>query len=570
MENSTLPDNILDELLRNVETFGYDKGIEIFVKKFPNYLPQLIKTEYDQSVDSIFHCLGKNNNRCLILDNPLGNKIEILSHIFNEVYSIENNNKLTIFKNKRLDSKKITNVKIIKSDMEKLPFNENFFDLIVLGTTFSQFLDKFSKTNFSMQEMLRELKKILSIGGCLCLDIENKSGINFLTDKKIQKKNKKNMLDYKNYLQVFKNSGFKTKTYWVLPSWDKPYFSCNVEDSLATKWYLLNYRNFLKRSKISVKYKIFNQIIKLVNKKILEFFIKKFTPNFIFCCYKEKISDSIEDFITKETNHSNYIVNSRRIKTTFIQLDKNGIAKSIVHFYRYGKNFPQKIPMVNRIFPDIQNPIDRIWKEEWKAGTILNPLDTKQVINAIEWLFKFQEDSLQGIFTKNDISDELENTRKNLKKVNELNKEKYFEWLNEIEEFLEDHEIKKTAAHGDFWYTNMLYDFENGKIHIVDWEKYRPTYYSFYDLIIFIMRLMMMWSDDEVKSFELCIQSNSEFRKMLSPIKEVVNKNFNFDVDMNIMLRYIILRNISTKVNNRGKKFNTYIGMLRVLEKEEL
>lgn len=567
-----MPNNRLDELLGNVETFGYDKGVEVFVKKYPNYRSQLIKTEYDQSVDSIFHCLGKNNNRCLIIDNPLGNKIEILSHIFNEVYSIENNNKLTIFKNKRLDNKKITNVKIIKSDIEKLPFNENFFDLILLGTTFSQFIDKFSKTNFSMQEMLVELKRILSIGGCLCLDIENKLGINFLVSEKIQEKNKikKNMLDYKNYLQVFRNFGFKTKTYWVLPSLDRPYFSCNMEDSLATEWYLQNYRNFLKETKISVKYRIFNQVIKLFNKKIIEFFIKKFAPNFVFCCYKEKISDSIEDFVIKETNHSNYIVNSRRIKTAFILLDNNGTPKNIVHFYRYGKNFPQKIPIVNRVFPDMQNPSDRIWEEEWKTGTILNPFDSKQVVKAIEWLFKFQEDSVQGIFTKNDILDELQNTKNNLKKVNELNKKEYLDWLNEFEEYLEDHDIKKTAAHGDFWYANMLYDFKKGKIHVVDWEKYRPIYYSFYDLMIFIMRLMMMWSDNKVGSFESSIRSNSEFRKILSPIKELVNKNFNFDVDLNILLRYIILRNVAALINNRGEAFNTYIGMLRVLEKEEL
>jgi len=560
--------HVIEFLLEEINKNGYNLGTNNFIKKYPMFKMKFLDPRFDQSVDSIFHCIGKNNHRCLVLGSSFGNKVEILSHMFDKVYSIETMEEMLIFQNKRFFEAGITNIISLKSEIEKLPFIEDFFDLIVIEDTFLDFIESYSKKqNNSMITILDEVKRVLNHGGCVCFGLENNLKYNLLFgNNKTKKRKNKNYLGLKEFSKLIKNRGFQSKIYWALPSIEKPYFSSNIEDGLAIKWYFQNYRNFIKGTKNQLKYTIFFKIFSKFNQKIIKFLTRKFAPYFIYYCYKENIPDSIEDYILKETNFSSCFSVSRRIKTVFVLVNNLGKAKYIVHFKRYGKDFPKKIPLVERIFPNMANPNNRIWMEEWKNGRTLNPFNSNEIIYAISWLFKFQNNSSQDRLTNDDLEEEISMIKENLQKRENLNKIQYNEWLNDYKKFLENNIIKKTAQHGDFAYANVLYDPETNNISPVDWENYSSKGSPFNDFAGFIIRFMMQSSTNEIESFREKIQDKKKFKDLIINIKKISDKHFKCNIDINLIIRYAILKKVAELIKIEKDSANTYIELLHILE----
>jgi ubiquinone/menaquinone biosynthesis C-methylase UbiE len=559
--------NVMKFLMEEINKYGYNTGTKNFVKKYPKYKMKFLDPRFDQSIDSIFHCLGKNNNRCLVLGSGFGNKTEILSHIFNEIYSIEIMEELLIFQNKRFFEAGITNVISLKSEIERLPFTEDFFDLIVIDQTFFDFIEIYSKNEQNTElVILNELKRVLTKKGCLCFGIENNSKYNFLFGRNSTKKKNKNILDLKEILRLVKKSGFQTKTYWTLPSNEKPYFSSNLEDGLATKWYFENYKNFIKGTKNQLKYVFFFKILLKLNQKMIKIFTKKLAPYFVLYCYKENIQNSIEDFVLKETNFSSCFSMSRRIKTVFILIDNLGKAKHIVHFRRYGKKFPDKIPEIERIFPDMKNPESRIWMEEWKNGRTLNPFNSNEVIQAILWLFKFQNESFQDRLKKEELEEEIIMIKENLNKRENLNKIQYENWIKDYEKFLTENIIKKSAQHGDFAFANLLFDPKTNTISPIDWENFSLSGSPFKDLMDFIIRLMIQSSKNEVATFREKIQDENEFKDLMFEIEKLLDEHFKCNIDINLIIRYAVLKKVAELIKIKKESANTYIELLKILE----
>jgi len=507
-------------------------------------------------------------DRCLVLGSGLGNKVEILSHVFDEVYSVETMDELLMFQNKRCNEANLTNVIYVKSKIETLPFTDNFFDLIILGTSFSEFM-QYNAEQANSTKILNEIKRILKTGGCACFDILNQTRYNFIFGKDYTVSNEREMkrLGYDEFSQIFKNIGFKLKTFWVLPSSDRPYFSTNIEDGLAIKWYLKNFKSFLKETKIQWKHQIFYRVFPLFGEKISKHLTKKFAPHFVFCCYKEKISESLEDYILKQTDYTSCVTNSRRIKTVFILLNKSGKPEQIVHCKRYGGKFPAKISFINRVFPKMANTNERIWIENWKDGRTLNPTNNNEIIEAIKWLIKFQDDSVQDRLVKNDIIDDINMMKDKMKKFDELNKNNYKNWLKEYEEFILENDIKKTAVHGDFWYTNMLYDIKHKKVNLIDWENYKLIGNPFVDLITFIIRLMMLSSTNEVQMFKTKMNDNGNFKKLMLQICNLINNHFKCNVDVILLIKIVILRTVTLNIKYKNDAYYTYSKLLHIIEK---
>ena len=123
-------------LLEEIEKNGYNLSVKNFLKKYSEFKIKFLDPKFDQSVDSIFHCLGKNNEKCLVLGSGFGNKVEILSNIFDQVYSIETMEELLIFQNIKFMEAKIANVILLKSGIKEIPFINNFFDLVIIEESF--------------------------------------------------------------------------------------------------------------------------------------------------------------------------------------------------------------------------------------------------------------------------------------------------------------------------------------------------------------------------------------------------------------------------------------------------
>ena len=106
-----------------------------------------MNTQYDKSVDIIFHGVGNNYLRCLDIKSELGNKAEILSNIFKQVYTIEFDDDYIELQKKRFEERKCQNISITKCDLLKLPFPDDFFDMILCNgvlENITKFIKSFS------------------------------------------------------------------------------------------------------------------------------------------------------------------------------------------------------------------------------------------------------------------------------------------------------------------------------------------------------------------------------------------------------------------------------------------
>lgn len=557
-------------LLKCIDENKYDEGIKQFIKKFPMEKQYLINTKFDQSADSIFHCLNKNFKTCLVIGNDYGNIAEILSKIFESVYLLEYFDEQNQFQKKRIENLNLVNIISVKTNKMDLPFNNNSFDLILFCNEdmYNEFSEHHAK--ISNVKYLQKIKNILTERGCLCLSLENKFGINYLSNGKKSNISNQKKLKFLEYIKILQQLNFKIKPFWGLPSKEQPYFSGLITDDISLKWYFKNLTSFMKGTKTKTKHKISFFLLKNFPRVLNKFLMQNFSPFFIFCCYKNRIGESIEDSILKETKSKNCLMLSRRIKIIFIVFDNLGKPKFIVNWKRYGKEIPEKILLHKRQFNQMSNPKERVWMEEWKNGITLNPFNYNEVIGAINWLVNFQNNTIDQIFHKEDLSEEFQMIRNVIKNERALKNIQYTKWLNEYELFIEQHEIKKSSVHGDFWYANMLYDNLSKSVNLIDWENYIVSGNPFHDLTTFIMRWMMMSKDNQIETFKINLTKNQKFKNLLNEVQKIVNQHFGFTVDLDILLRYLILRNVSKLANIKNPTYYKYLEMLKILEVNKL
>ena len=122
----------INEVIKKIKKDGYEKATTEFIQNNPKL------TEYVSDVkaaDGIFHCIKQNNFQCLEIGSELGNISEILSKIYQDVYSLEWKKEKIEFQKMRFKEKSIKNVTIIRCEPLELPFPDNYFDLILCNKT---------------------------------------------------------------------------------------------------------------------------------------------------------------------------------------------------------------------------------------------------------------------------------------------------------------------------------------------------------------------------------------------------------------------------------------------------
>ena len=228
-----------------------------------------------------------------------------------------------------------------------------------------------------------------------------------------------------------KKNKLYVKSYWVFPSYDKPYFSGKLEDKLSLKWFFNNLDSIIGKQTLSIKEKLMLSIIKKLNYLFIQKLLEIFSPSFIFCCGKNPINETLEDWIKRDTNYENYLMLSRRMKILFVLLNKNKIPEKIVSVKRYGNEFPVKLQHLERKFPNMGDPQEKAWIEKWFSGRSLNPLNLDEVTIAINWLIHFQNNSKQELMDEHDVNKEIELIKSGLHQVSHGDLDQYYEWLDQ-------------------------------------------------------------------------------------------------------------------------------------------
>ena len=182
----------------------------------------------------------------------------------------------------------------------------------------------------------------------------------------------------------------------------------------------------------------------------------------------------------------------------------------------------------------------------------------------INWLIEFQKKTKLEIMNKNDAITETTFIKKGLEHFGYKNIN-YFEWLKQYEEYIEQNEINMTSVHGDFWFSNIVYEPETRKISIIDWDTYSEKGNPYEDFIWLLCNLMGKSSKHPTLKFKKYLEGNGEMNKIMELLKNQINSCFGFKLDFILLLRInlmkwmIIEKQIDEK--NTGKIIKTQKSM---------
>jgi SAM-dependent methyltransferase len=280
------------------------------------------------------------------------------------------------FQKRRFKNSNVSNVTIVRGNALELPFPDNYFDLVVcngvlewVGTMNTDRPPREVQLSF-----LREVKRVLSDKGCLYIGIENRLGLgymlgqpdhsglrytsliprsmaNFLvkrygrsggmyrdTSKRENKKEWRGYRTYtysiKGYNSLFREAGFKFKSYWAFPSYNKPLYSARLNDRAALK-------GFVQYIGPLIRFKKLLSIIGKFDSRILSLIANAITPCFLFYCYKNEIQESIDDIITDAAQLRSYctIGDAHNIRYLLYD-DTDGTPSKVAQVRRYSNEIP--------------------------------------------------------------------------------------------------------------------------------------------------------------------------------------------------------------------------------------
>jgi len=584
----------MKQLILDIDTLGYEKGVGIFLKKNPsltNYITDI------RRVDWICHALGKNNSRCLDIGSGLGNISEQLSYIFQKVYSLDAVKERIEFQKRRYKNSNRTNITLVRGNALEIPFPDNYFDLIVCNGVLEWvgMMNSYPDPRQTQIKFLKEIKRVLSDEGCLYVGIENRLGLQFFHGAKdhsglkytslmprwfanlvvkrfgplggiygdnIKKqKEKRGYYTYTytlwGYASLFREAGFNFKTYWVIPAYNQPILSGRIDDIKGLKSAI----NFLKTT--DFRFKTLLSFIGKIPLPLLRFITRTFSPSFLFYCRKNNIQESLDDIITRTTKNASFASYSGAKTIRYFLFDEKGEPEKIVQFKRYGYQLSDYIPFHDKTKPDESLTSERIWLESWIKGKWVNPFKLNEMILAIDWLVNFQNKTRKDRITKNDILTEIDAVRKNTLRF--LKMAHYKKWIDDYESYLSKLTIYRTAEHGDFWHGNLIVDQDTNELKVIDWEFFHEQGNPFLDFISLIIAGMGS-PNNSLEEFKLNLKEKGKFSPVLHELKTKIDNHFGFIINLDILIRYFMLVFITRKQLERGPFDETVILYKKMLD----
>tara|TARA_Y100000590_G_scaffold463122_1_gene629037 strand:+ start:2323 stop:3990 length:1668 start_codon:yes stop_codon:yes gene_type:complete len=546
----------ISNFIKNIKNEGYSTALKKFLE---NNLE--LESKFEKMEGSIaFRVNNNNNSRCLIINSDFGNIPENLSHTFEQVWSFEENSDKTLIQKYRFENKKIKNITIINTKKELFTFPKNYFELIILNGI------KQVDVSIGFSNYIEMIRTLLTEDGCMCVGVHNKYGINLFRKENDNHGEEKEIVESINgYKKIFETSGFEVKPYWVFPSHTKPHYSANIEDDVSLEWF---FENFDKTFSVDKKFSMIRNSLKILNSKSRKILVEKFAPSFLFYCYKNNIPENIESMIIKKSGLKNCIQNIRHSKIMYILLDSIGIPQKAVFCKLEKFDLKENIVEIQRKFPNMREPDEKIMMEDWVSGDVLDPSNKNDFDLTMKWIIKFQEETKSELLTLKEIERESEDVKNNLKRIDAMSSLPFEKWIDDYNEYVNSLKLKKTAVHGDFQTRNILIDRKNSLVNIIDWdwrfqEKGNPTYD-----FVWLGTNLMIAGNNMIDSFVSHLNGKGKHTESIKILKDIMNIHFKQDFDFIRLQRFMILRFITIKINDGTLGYLSYIELLKILSKK--
>ena len=539
-------------LLDRIEKQGYSDSINEFINKYPEF-----SYRFDKKQGSVLlRSINGNNTKCLVINSDLGNIPEFLSTLFEKVVSIDIEEKILI-QIERFKDKKINNVQFEIFKSNNMSNLEKDFDLIVLN----DIKIKNHNSQNKIQDYLNNIKEFLNDKGCLCVAVQNKTGIKVINEEVDSDTYSNN---FNGYNLLLNSLGLHVDSYWALPSHNQANHSGKISDDVSLKWF---FHNFDKKFFVDKKFKIVGKFLKTLNKKMRELLLIKFCPSFLFYCYKDKSYNTLEYKIRRDTGYDNIIQHIRHSKTLYFLLNNEGNPEKVVTCNHTKYDLTEKIFEIDRNFPGMKITNEKISIENWLDGVPLdrsNHNDLKLVMN---WLKTFQNKTKNEFLDMGDIEQEIEHVKNELDLIPEISKIPYENWLDDYKHEFIGKKIQKTAVHGDFQVRNILIDHQNLQVNIIDWDwRYEEKGNPIYDFIWLATNIMMLSKNFE-KEFEYGDSQSNEIIKLIKIIENTMKDHLQVNFDFIKLQKFMILRFLTIRIKQGDNGHLLYIDILKILSK---
>jgi len=539
-------------LLDKIEKQGYSDSINEFINKYPEF-----SYRFDKKQGSVLlRSINGNNTKCLVINSDLGNIPEFLSTLFEKVVSIDIEEKILI-QIERFKDRKINNVQFEIFKSNNMSNLEKDFDLIVLN----DIKIKNHNSQNKIQDYLNNIKEFLNDKGCLCVAVQNKTGIKVINEEVDSDTYSNN---FNGYNLLLNSLGLHVDSYWALPSHNQANHSGKISDDVSLKWF---FHNFDKKFFVDKKFKIVGKFLKTLNKKMRELLLIKFCPSFLFYCYKDKSYNTLEYKIRRDTGYDNIIQHIRPSKTLYFLLNNEGNPEKVVTCNHTKYDLTEKIFEIDRNFPGMKITNEKISIENWLDGVPLdrsNHNDLKLVMN---WLKTFQNKTKNEFLDMGDIEQEIEHVKNELDLIPEISKIPYENWLDDYKHEFIGKKIQKTAVHGDFQVRNILIDHQNLQVNIIDWDwRYEEKGNPIYDFIWLATNIMMLSKNFE-KEFEYGDSQSNEIIKLIKIIENTMKDHLQVNFDFIKLQKFMILRFLTIRIKQGDNGHLLYIDILKILSK---
>jgi ubiquinone/menaquinone biosynthesis C-methylase UbiE len=484
-------------------------------------------------IDWLFHCIDfSRTDTCLDIGSGWGAISFTLSSYFKDVWSLEAVKQRIDFQRIRQQEENIKNVHFVRSDWLKLPFQDNYFDIVCANGVLEWVgLSDYSKNPRDLQiEFLKEIQRVLKPDGCLYIGIENRfgfgsflgnidhSGLRFtsvlprkisdiivkLSPKSGKYRQHNEMERWPNYrtytyslfgyTDLLKKGNFSQVDYYWTTSYNNPRFAGKLADNSI--FYFLK---FLRSHKgIATTFASFGiNVMTRLPKKFVKLLTSIIVPELLIFAYKGKRENTFETKLLQLGNPassffrlSGSLSMESKISYFLFEHDK---PYTILKFPRGRKSTAlaleeQKISRFNNlsIGEKTVNSVP-VFIEPALNGDQIHLSSQSQNLLALKWLLDFQNKTQKGFWDQNQLEvginsilDFLQNT--------EMERELRMRTRTRIEAFvklLADIRVPVTSEHGDFCNANIIID--KSKVSVVDWEFFEESGEPFYDFIFFLL-----------------------------------------------------------------------------------